>query len=116
MEIHSRQSLYEVHGVGARTRTQSWLLQLIQGIVRLLAKLARALMTEIQARRAAAELHSLDDRMLRDIGVNRCEIDRVVRRPRLGPRPRTQSAPEMQERTRVTSMLDVKPGRRIPKY
>src|SRR5215211_3168476 len=35
--------------------------------------------TESRFRRAARELHRLDDRMLRDIGIARLDIDRVVR-------------------------------------
>jgi uncharacterized protein YjiS (DUF1127 family) len=52
--------------------------------LRLFAALARAssgVRAELRARRAAAELASLDDRMLRDIGVSRCEIQSLVRRP-----------------------------------
>jgi uncharacterized protein YjiS (DUF1127 family) len=30
-------------------------------------------------RRAIAELEALDDRMLKDIGIRRCEIESIVR-------------------------------------
>jgi uncharacterized protein YjiS (DUF1127 family) len=38
-----------------------------------------ALTRKRRLRHAMAELQGLDDRMLRDIGVSRCEIGRVVR-------------------------------------
>ena len=43
------------------------------------ADLSHSLWTWRQRRIAAAELRSLDDRMLADLGVTRSEIDRVVR-------------------------------------
>jgi uncharacterized protein YjiS (DUF1127 family) len=50
-------------------------MELLAGPVRLY-RLAQA---EWQHRRAMKELHDLDDRMLRDIGVNRSEIPGVAR-------------------------------------
>src|SRR5262245_31663382 len=79
MEMHSPQSLYAVHGISIRTRTRSR----SHGIRRLFATLSR-LMTlvkaELRARRAAAELAGKDDRMLRDVGIDRSEIASAVRR------------------------------------
>ena len=79
MEMHSRQSLYAVHGisVGTRTRSRS------HGIRRLFAMLSRltaSFKAELRARRAAAELAGKDDRMLRDMGIDRGEIESAVRR------------------------------------
>lgn len=53
----------------------SFAMELLTGPVRLY-RLAQA---EWQHRRAMKELYELDDRMLRDIGVNRCEVPRVAR-------------------------------------
>jgi uncharacterized protein YjiS (DUF1127 family) len=53
---------------------------------RLAARIARLLSTaiqEYQARRAIRRLMEFDDRLLRDIGVGRGEIERVVRSGRL---------------------------------
>jgi uncharacterized protein YjiS (DUF1127 family) len=43
------------------------------------ARLYRLAQAQWQHRRAMQELHDLDDRMLRDIGVNRSEIPGVAR-------------------------------------
>jgi uncharacterized protein YjiS (DUF1127 family) len=53
----------------------SFVMELLTGPVRLY-RLAQG---EWQHRRAMKELYDLDDRMLRDIGVNRCEVPRVAR-------------------------------------
>jgi hypothetical protein len=37
---------------------------------------------ELAARRAIAELLTMDDRMLRDLGITRGEIGNLIRRPR----------------------------------
>ena len=50
-------------------------------IVKLLARLKRAIETELAVRHAIADLSEMNDYMLRDLGVTRCEIERVVRRP-----------------------------------
>src|SRR5262249_55090133 len=74
-----------------RPRPQSrWPLRLLEA----LARTTSAVQAELRARRTAAELANLDDRMLRDIGVSRSEIQSLVRRPiasaqtpHLGPAP-----------------------------
>jgi uncharacterized protein YjiS (DUF1127 family) len=53
----------------------SFAMELLTGPVRLY-RLARA---EWQHRRAMNELYDLDDRMLKDIGVDRSEVPRVAR-------------------------------------
>ena len=78
MEMHSQQSLYAIHRIDVRTSEQlfqRWTAR----ISATLSKVKLALQHEMQARRAAAELASMDDRMLRDIGVSRHEIESVVR-------------------------------------
>ncbi len=47
----------------------------LRGMGRILA----ALMLEHRARRATRHLMALDDYMLRDMGISRADIDRVVR-------------------------------------
>ena len=54
-----------------------------EGVARRLARAAAALFERVARERRIAEdvryLNSFDDRMLADIGLSRCEIERVVR-------------------------------------
>ena len=79
MEMRSRQSVYEVRGIADQDIAQVPLLW-ATGISALLTRVTAALRVEIQSRRAALELAGLDDRMLRDIGIGRSDIERAVRR------------------------------------
>ena len=45
-------------------------------------------MTDWQPRAAVARLQELDDRTLKDIGINRCEIEAIVRESERPPRER----------------------------
>ena len=60
------------------------------GLARRLARIGAALIERIARERRVARdvryLNSFDDRMLADIGLSRCEIERVVRR-RAAARP-----------------------------
>jgi Domain of unknown function (DUF1127) len=67
MEMHSSQSLYAVHGLSIRATTRSRLRR-VWHLVAVLRSLTLALKAELRARRAAAELAGLDDRLLRDMG------------------------------------------------
>jgi len=80
MEMHSPQSLYAVHGIsiGRRPRSRPHWTTFLAAI---LSKLTASLKAELRVRRAIAELAGMDDRMLRDIGISRSEIDSAVRRP-----------------------------------
>src|SRR5215831_16344997 len=78
MVMHSTQFFRRTQGINAEARLQS------RGLMRLfeaLAKARSAFRSELRARRDAAELASMDDRMLRDIGISRSEINSLVRRP-----------------------------------
>jgi uncharacterized protein YjiS (DUF1127 family) len=45
------------------------------------AHLKRAIEIELEVRHAITELSEMSDHMLRDLGITRSEIERVVRRP-----------------------------------
>lgn len=45
-------------------------------------RIAKAMLAELAARRAMQTLDSLDDRMLRDVGIDRCQIASAARRGR----------------------------------
>jgi uncharacterized protein YjiS (DUF1127 family) len=86
MEMHSRQSLNEIHGISAPPRRQPrWGSLTRLGIARVLAILkgiTKAIGAELAARRAIVELASMDDFILRDLGITRGEIENLIRRPR----------------------------------
>ena len=86
MEMHSRQSLNEIHGINGMPRRQPrWRLLARLATARIFAVLngiAKAIEAELAARRAVIELTSMDDHMLRDLGITRCEIENLIRRPR----------------------------------
>jgi uncharacterized protein YjiS (DUF1127 family) len=76
--MHSLQSFYDVHGISTRATTRSPL-RWVRHLAAMLPRLKLALKAELEVRRAAAELAGMDDHMLRDIGIHRSEIERVVR-------------------------------------
>jgi len=85
MEMHSRQSLYEIHGISLelrRRRSRPIARLLVTRIFEFLARVKRAIEAELAARQAITELASMNDQMLRDLGINRCEIENAARRPR----------------------------------
>jgi uncharacterized protein YjiS (DUF1127 family) len=83
MEMHSKASLYEIHGIVVRRRSRSRPIvrRLVARILAFVTIVKRAIEAELAARRAMAELAELDDRMLRDLGLSRSEIENKVRRP-----------------------------------
>jgi uncharacterized protein YjiS (DUF1127 family) len=86
MEMHSRQSLSEIHGISVaprlRSRRPSIARLAIARIPAFLKALGTAIEAELAARQAITELASMNDHMLRDLGISRCEIENAVRRPR----------------------------------
>ena len=86
MEMHSRQSLNEIHGINAPSRRQprwrSLMRRSIAGVRAVLKVIMEAIDAELAARHAIIELTSMDDRMLRDLGITRYEIKSLIRRPR----------------------------------
>ena len=86
MEMHSRQSLNEIHGINTPPRRHSrWgsLVRLSIARVRAVLKgIRKAIDAELAARHAIVELASMDDRMLRELGITRGEIENLIRRPR----------------------------------
>ena len=83
MELHSRRSLNEIHGMSAPPRRQPrWgsLMRLsIAGVLAVLKGIRKAIEAELAARHAIAELASMNDRMLRDLGISRSEIENRIR-------------------------------------
>jgi len=85
MEMHSRQSLYEIHGISPerrRRRSRLTARLLIARIVSFLTGVKRAIETELTVRRAMTELAEMDDHMLRDLGIHRGEIEDRLRAQR----------------------------------
>jgi uncharacterized protein YjiS (DUF1127 family) len=92
MEMHSQQSLYDTHRISvmrARLRRRATGRFGLARIVAFLKAAVAAMQAELAARRAMAQLASMDDHQLRDIGVSRCEIGRAVRGlPNVGTKQR----------------------------
>ena len=86
MEMHSQRSLYEIHGISAPPRREPRRGRIVRrAITRLLLFLKNMKTTieaELAARAAMGELASMNDHMLRDLGITRGEIESTVRRPR----------------------------------
>jgi uncharacterized protein YjiS (DUF1127 family) len=97
MEMHSRQSLNEIHGISAlprRRRRWGSLMRLsIARVLAVLKGIRKVIDAELAARRAIVELASMDDRVLRDIGITRGEIVNLIRRPRGNVRADDGSVP-----------------------
>jgi len=62
----------------SRTRPQPAIPNLIGGFVRQIGTWLYVLLTYLERRAAIKTLQGLDDRALRDIGINRCHIEAAV--------------------------------------
>ena len=83
MEMHSRRSLYEIHGIhapsGRQLRRPPIARLAMAQILIAMRRVIRAFEAELTARYAITELAGADERMLRDLGITRSEIESVVR-------------------------------------
>jgi uncharacterized protein YjiS (DUF1127 family) len=59
----------------------------IAGVLAVLKGIRKAIDAELAVRRAIVELASMDDRVLRDLGITRGEIQNLIRRPQGNVRP-----------------------------
>ena len=85
MEMHSRQSLYEIHGISIewRRRRPRLVARLLTArIAAFMTKVKRTIEAELAIRRAMTELPEMDDYMLRDLGLHRSDIEGRLRRQR----------------------------------
>jgi uncharacterized protein YjiS (DUF1127 family) len=62
-----------------RSRTPLVLRGLVLSLSRALSSVANAYRSWREVRAGAAELYSMSDRNLKDIGIGRCQIERMVR-------------------------------------
>jgi uncharacterized protein YjiS (DUF1127 family) len=84
MEMHSRRSLYEIHGISSAPRRRSrWGTLTITGLLAILKRVWAAIEAELAARCAIEELAHMNDHMLRDLGISRSEVESRIRRPRV---------------------------------
>jgi uncharacterized protein YjiS (DUF1127 family) len=82
MEMHSRLLLYEIHGISFERRRSRLIARLlVTRIFEFLVRVKRAIEAELAARQAITELASMNDHMLRDLGIRRSEIEDAVRWP-----------------------------------
>jgi uncharacterized protein YjiS (DUF1127 family) len=78
MEMHTPRSLYATHAIIAQPGPRTWS-RWIRSFVAMCSRLRLALRRERKIRRAAAELESLSEHMLNDIGIRRGDIEHIVR-------------------------------------
>jgi len=69
----------------SRTAGQPVSYSAMGGFFRLLGKWVNGIVTYLARRQAIQTLHELDDRALRDIGIDRCRIESAVRSGAINP-------------------------------
>jgi uncharacterized protein YjiS (DUF1127 family) len=77
MELHTLQSLHEIHGIDLRDRTRE--VRFLTSAKKLLLRLIRRIADAHESRMAESALMRLTDQQLRDIGISRGEIRAKVR-------------------------------------
>ena len=86
MEMHSQRSLYEVDGISAPARRRPQRRRIARRAINRFLAILKAVKTAIEAewaaRNAIEELASMNDHILRDLGITRGEIESTVRRSR----------------------------------
>jgi uncharacterized protein YjiS (DUF1127 family) len=83
MEMLMSPSHYVTHGIVAAPHARP---HQTNSLIAVAATMIFALKREIAIRRAGAALEGLSDRLLKDIGISRSDIQRVVREGRVAPR------------------------------
>ena len=75
MEMHTTRALYATHGIVIQRRPRKRWINLVLAVW---SRMKLALQRGLEMRRAEAELESFSDHMLKDIGIERSDIQRVV--------------------------------------
>ena len=84
MEMHSRQSFYDIHGISIERRRPRLVARLLTArIAAFMTKVKRTIQAELAIRRAMTELAEMDDHMLRDLGLHRSDIEGRLRPQRV---------------------------------
>jgi uncharacterized protein YjiS (DUF1127 family) len=85
MQVHMVKSHTEMYGIGRSRRAHRRTSGLASWFGARLRRLTNELARWRRLKRDLHELRSLDDRMLADIGITRCDVERVVRHGRRAP-------------------------------